>query len=178
MNELINLKKNIALFLSALLFLSSCVSSTTIISRPPGARVFVNNEYLGETPVVYSDTKIAFSTNMVTLEKEGYEPLHTTFSRSEEPEVGAIVAAFFSFFIPLLWVTKYKSSRTYELVPLSNTSRELRSESDAKVMDSEALPSTTTSRSEQLRELKKLLDEGILTQEEFEAEKKKILEQK
>ena len=31
------------------------------------------------------------------------------------------------------------------------------------------------SKVEQLRELKGLLDEGILTQEEFDAEKKKIL---
>ncbi len=33
----------------------------------------------------------------------------------------------------------------------------------------------TKSKAEQLRELKSLLDEGILTQEEFEAEKKAIL---
>ena len=33
----------------------------------------------------------------------------------------------------------------------------------------------TRSKAEQLRELKALLDEGILTQEEFDAEKKKIL---
>jgi len=30
---------------------------------------------------------------------------------------------------------------------------------------------------EKLRELKKLLDEGIITQEEFEKEKKKILDE-
>ena len=34
---------------------------------------------------------------------------------------------------------------------------------------------TGKSKAEWLRELKELLDEGILTQEEFEAEKKKVL---
>ena len=34
---------------------------------------------------------------------------------------------------------------------------------------------SSKSKAEQLRELKSLLDEGILTQEEFDAEKKTIL---
>jgi len=37
---------------------------------------------------------------------------------------------------------------------------------------------TTKSKADRLRELKQLLDEGILTQEEYEKEKKKILEEK
>ena len=35
---------------------------------------------------------------------------------------------------------------------------------------------TTGSKADKLRELKELFDEGILTQEEFDKEKKKILE--
>lgn len=37
-------------------------------------------------------------------------------------------------------------------------------------------PVETSSKAEQLTDLKKLLDDGILTQEEFDAEKKKILD--
>lgn len=45
----------------------------------------------------------------------------------------------------------------------------------AQNMQAAAAPSDSRSMAEQLRELKQLLDEGILTQEEFDAEKKEIL---
>ncbi len=61
----------------------------------------------------------------------------------------------------------YKPVRTYELSSLSETPT-----TDAKPDESQ----TIISKADQLRELKKLLDEGIITHEEFEKEKKKILE--
>ena len=64
---------------------------------------------------------------------------------------------------------KYKPSRTYEL---KSTSDSL----ETKIESKEAL--LTKTKTDQLRELKKLLDEGIITQEEFEKEKKKVLEEK
>ena len=46
------------------------------------------------------------------------------------------------------------------------------------IQSSAAMPKEEKSMAEQLRELKALLDEGILTQEEFDAEKKNILSKK
>jgi len=170
--------KNIAFFLASLLFFTSCASTTTILSRPPGAKVFINGEYIGETPVSYTDTKVAFSTNHVTIEKEGYENFHTYFTRSEEPEVGAIIASFFTFFIPLLWVAKYKPSRTYDLIPLGEIKEPTSTRMPSKSIETQHQnPNSLTPKTDQLRELKKLLDEGIITKEEFESEKKKILNQ-
>lgn len=169
--------KNMAVFLALLLLLSSCVSTTTIMSRPPGAKVFINNEYVGETPVSYSDTKIVGSLNYVSLEKEGYENLETSFSRTEEADIGAIIGGIF-IWIPFLWVMKYKPKRTYELIPLSESPLMPRNPAAPQTFENQVNQNTSLKpKTEQLRELKKLLDEGILTQEEFEVEKKKILEQ-
>lgn len=66
---------------------------------------------------------------------------------------------------------KYKPYHNYELIPLNQ-----------EVMEADPLQSNDenktiiVNKTEQLRELKKLLDEKIITQEEFEREKKKILE--
>lgn len=169
--------KNIALFLAALLFFTSCTSTTTIMSRPPGAKVFLNGEYIGETPVNYSDTKIVGSANHVVLEKEGYENLVTSFSRDEEADVGAIIGGLF-FLFPFLWTMKYKASRTYDLIQVGVSSEPAPTRMTPKPIETQIKnPNSLTPKTDQLRELKKLMDEGIITKEEFEAEKKKILNQ-
>ncbi|PXV69215.1 PEGA domain-containing protein [Dysgonomonas alginatilytica] len=164
------MKKNkvgvISFILAGSLLLASCSSSTVINSSPAGARVFLNGEAVGTTPYKHTDTKIVGSYTSVKLEKEGYEPLNVGFSRSEQADVGAIIGGIFVL-VPFLWTMKYKPERTYEMVPLSGTKVE-----EVK-KDSGTL---SQSKSEELRNLKKLLDDKIITAEEFEKEKKKILD--
>lgn len=100
----------------ALLF-ASCSSSTIIQSNPSGAKVYLDGQYVGVTPYQHSDTKIVGSTTSVRLEKEGYETLSASFSRSEQADVGAIIGGVFVF-VPFLWTMKYNPIRTYELDPL------------------------------------------------------------
>jgi hypothetical protein len=126
----------------------------------------MNGEFMGNTPYNYRDTKIVGSSAIVKLEKEGYNPLHTSFSRDEELDVGALIGGIF-LFVPFLWIMKYKSFRTFELQPAT-------SGADTNYY---SIPTgLDKNKADRLRELKKLLDEGIITKEEFEAEKKKILE--
>lgn len=158
--------KTISVLLAGSILLTSCASTTMIQSNPSGAKLYLNGEYVGETPHTHSDTKIVGSTTTVRLEKEGYETFNEAFSRNEEADVGAIIGGILVLF-PFLWTMKYKPSRTYELKSLSETPT-----TDTKPKELQ----TTKSKADQLRELKKLLDEGIITQEEFEKEKKKILE--
>jgi hypothetical protein len=108
--------KNTSIFLIAVLLFSSCVSTTVIQSYPSDAKLYINGEYMGTTPVTYSDKKIVGSTNLVTLEKEGYNPLNTAFSRDEELDVGALVGGIFVL-VPFLWIMKYKPTRNFELKP-------------------------------------------------------------
>ncbi len=108
------LKRSLALVLAVSILLISCSSTTQITSNPPGAKVFLNDEYIGKTPLMYEDSKIIFSTNHLKIEKEGYKTLYTSFSRDEAPEFGAIVAGFIVW-APFLWAMKYKPNHTYEL---------------------------------------------------------------
>jgi hypothetical protein len=158
--------QSIALFLAVAIFFASCGSTTMIQSIPSDAKLYMNGEYMGNTPYTYRDTKVVGSSTLVRLEKEGYNPFNTSFSRDEELDVGALIGGVF-LLVPFLWIMKYKPFRTYELQPA------------AEGFDTNyySIPSgLDKTKADKLRELKKLLDEGVITKEEFEAEKKKILE--
>lgn len=150
-----------------ILLFGSCASTTVIRSNPEGAKVYLNGEPVGKTPYTHTDTKIVGSKNTVRLEKEGYETLHAFFSRNEEANVGAIIGALFVL-IPVLWVMDYKPSHTYELQPASVKGVDGTEETQANG----ALSASQISR---LKELKELLDEGIITREEFDDQKKKLI---
>lgn len=173
-------RKGLTAGLAALVLFSSCTSYTTITSEPPGARLYLDHEFMGETPVRYSDTKIVGSCSQLRLEMEGYENLDSWLCRNEEVDAGAVVGGIF-FLFPFLWIMKYKPYHNYELRPLPGGASEpelydfVEPEPAERKMQEEGLTPRQMAR---LRELKKLLDEDILTREEFEAEKKKILQGK
>ena len=85
----------ILLILSSSILITSCSSTTVIQSSPSGAKVYLNGEPMGTTPYTHRDTKIVGSVTAVSLEKEGYDPLNTSFSRDEEVDIGAIVGGIF-----------------------------------------------------------------------------------
>lgn len=164
MKKLTITTKTISLFLACIILLSSCASTTMIQSNPSGAKIYIDGQPVGTTPYSHTDTKIVGSVTIVKLEKEGYDPLITDFSRNEQVDVGAIIAGCFVY-IPFLWTMKYNPTHFYELT--KSTGNEL-----PKIKTQ--VPPT---KADKLRELKKLLDDKIITQEEFEKEKKKILEE-
>lgn len=149
--------------MAAAIFLSSCSSVTMINSVPPGAKLYMNGEVVGTTPYAHRDTKIVGSTTSLKLEKEGYEPFYSVLSRDEEADIGAIIGGVL-ILIPFLWTMKYKPTHTYELTPLSGN------------VPIQEIPVVTKSKADQLRELKMLLDEKVITQQEYEKEKQKILD--
>ncbi len=104
--------KTILICLS-LLFISACSSSTLITSSDPDARIYVNGEYIGVGEATYTDKKVAFSKQKVTIQKPGCEPVHHSFVRNEKPDGGAIVGGILVG-VPFLWVTEYKNRHTYE----------------------------------------------------------------
>lgn len=173
------MKKKFTFKLSAVLFtvvilFSGCASSTLIQSYPTGAKVYINGEPVGKTPYLYSDTKILGSITNVDLVKEGYEPLYTSIERNEQVDVGAIVGGFF-FGIPFLWTLQYNPTHNYELIPLeqSQNSDVLAPEENA----SKPMPQAVSPKVKRLRELKQLLDEKVITTEDYEKQKQKILDE-
>jgi len=162
------ISKSIPLLLAGSILFTSCASTTMIQSNPSGAKVYLNSESVGTTPFTYRDTKIVGSLTTVELEKEGFDPFYTSFSRNEEADVGAIIGGIFLLF-PFLWTMRYKPLRTYELIPSSYN--------EQTIPTTNSKESQVKSKADKLRELKQLLDDKIITQEEYEKEKQKILEQ-
>lgn len=148
-----------ALVLATAVLFTSCASTTLIKSNPEGAKVYIENAYVGQTPYSYSDTKIVGSTTSIRLEKEGYDPLYATFSRNEKADVGAIIGGVFTL-VPFLWTMKYKDERVYELQP-----------SNSLKLEKKEMSSLT----EKLKELKQLFDDNLITKEEYEKQKEKLL---
>lgn len=161
-----NITKIVACILAGSILFSSCASSTVIQSYPSGAKVYLNNEPVGVTPYQHRDTKIVGSTTDVRLEKDGYQTLNTSFSRNEDADVGAIIGGIFLLF-PFLWTMKYKPSHNYELQSgaVGNQTMPVTS----------FIPNASQSKTDQLRELKKMLDEKLINQEDYEKAKSKIL---
>jgi len=149
-----------AVLMAALIFFSSCSSTTLISSEPSGAAVYLNGEKVGKTPYSHTDTKIVGSCTQLRLEEEGYEVFNAVFCRNEQVDAGAIIGGLF-FFPVFLWVMAYKPGRTYELIPLDGVEPE---------------PDFDDSKKEKLRELKEMFEEGLINKEEYDAERKKILE--
>lgn len=152
--------------LAILIALCGCESSTLIQSTPEGANVYVDGKNVGMTPYLYTDDKIIFSKTPLRLEYEGYQTVDYVLCRNEQPEVGPIVGAFFTSGITLLWGLGYNPEQNFEMIPDSAIYEPgpVRPSPDLNAMASE------------LKIIKDLKDQGILTDEEYQAQKKKILE--
>lgn len=162
----------LSLTLAVFILLESCASSTVIQSNPAGAKLYLNSAYVGITPYRHTDTKIVGTTTFVRLEKEGYEPFNTEFSRDEQADAGAIIGGIFLLF-PFLWTMKYNPSHIYELSAPNVYGPQQPTVVPMPLANDSVL---TNSKIARLRDIKKLLDEGILTKDEYEKEKKKILD--
>ena len=81
----------------------------------------VDGQNIGETPVNYTDSAIAFTSRQVVLEKEGYETTRAQLTRDGRVNAGAlaggIVGGLFCFFplALLLWSMDYPTSVNYNM---------------------------------------------------------------
>lgn len=106
-----------ALSLALILLATSCASSTMITTVPGNAKIYINGEYVGQTPYKHKDSKIVGSSNTIRVEKEGYETYNDTFSKDEKVAVGPLIGGIF-LLVPFLWVMKYEKGRIYDLRPV------------------------------------------------------------
>jgi hypothetical protein len=94
-----------------------CVSTTVIKSQPPGAKVYLDGAFVGQTPYEMSDTKIIGSTTFVKLRLDGYEESNVLISRNERFDAGACLGGVLVLF-PFLWIQGYNPEHVYEMTPL------------------------------------------------------------
>ncbi|HET7732707.1 MAG TPA: PEGA domain-containing protein [Paludibacter sp.] len=176
--------KIITLILAIAILFSSCASSTLIQSYPSDARVYVDGEFVGHTPYWYSDTKIMGSITNIDLVKDGYEPLYTSIQRAERIDVAALVGGFY-LLAPFLWSLRYAPVHNYELFPLPQqqvpeaiiappSNEQFQTNESVQQPQIEAV----SPKIQKLRELKQMLDEKLISKDDFEKQKQKILDEK
>jgi hypothetical protein len=122
---------------TSLLLFSSCATvfrgaktekSIQIAGNPPAAKVYINNEYIGQTPLNYQMTKRKEVT--VKIEKEGYKDLHTEIETKLNPLWTGISVVGNALLLEIPTIIDYKNgaisdivtdSISYDLVKLSST---------------------------------------------------------
>jgi len=108
--------KKLIVLTVGLFFLFGCASTTYIKSNPPGAKLSVDGELLGETPTFYSDKAVAGTIKTVTLKKEGYKDFNG-YIRRKELSIPILIGGIF-LIVPLVWVLEYPSQYNFEMEKL------------------------------------------------------------
>lgn len=87
-----------------------------IRTDPPNAKVSINGQLVGKTPIDTSLSNFDFTVYNVTIAKEGYE----TFAASLQKQfkVGAFVFGLFFWWPEFLFVYGPKPYQAYELEPV------------------------------------------------------------
>lgn len=164
------------IFLLPLLLLVSCASTTYIKTFPSGASVYEGEALMGVTPYMYWDREPTGPENAgktFTLRKPGYADKKITIQK----DVLNIPRLFFPapiFSLP--WAYDYKEEYYYELEPMGKRRvpfrHKISNQGSGPVVDDQPYSES----SKKLRELKKLYDEGLLTDEEYEMKREEIID--
>ena len=159
------------------LFFTSCATLFTgttqrisIDSNPQGAEIIIEGQKEGKTPTkvkVKRELNALFDGGKeIQLELDGYKKDGYLLNAELNP------VSIINLFNVLFWgidaatgaITRYENYYNFEMNPIEdNVAIPIKKESGDKY--------------EKLTKLKKLLDEGIITQEEYDKEKARILEE-
>lgn len=187
-------------------FFTSCATicggarynATVVVPDHPLAKITVNGEYKGEGVATFKHARRDASDLRITIEEDNCEP-ETTYFKSRKFRgwafVGTLIVdqiegiiidastgAWWKPDIKEPGVTKidydnYRYTIPYKAIPRNNSDKKSSNISNPNEALNSKNKTIPDSKAAKLRELKKLLDEGILTQEEFEKEKKKVLDE-
>src|SRR5690242_9766199 len=79
-----------------------CAESTFIRTSPPDAKVYVNDKFVGVSPVEYSVSRGEFRENIpVRIERDGYYPVSSTLQT--HIATGRVFGGLFALGIPFLF---------------------------------------------------------------------------
>jgi hypothetical protein len=102
----------------ALFALTGCAESTLIRSQPTGASVWINEAFVGTTPVEYTASRASFAhPHRYRLELAGYQTAEGALSTRIKP--GRLVGGSFSLGISLIFKrpTGFRDRYDFTLVP-------------------------------------------------------------
>ncbi len=110
----------ISIGIVVLLSFVGCSTMVTVDSEPKGVEVYINQKYVGTTPVEKKLSNFAANTYNLRLKKDGYKTLETQLEK--EVKAGAVVGGIFLLGIPLLWVYGPQKEHYYKLEPGDSSS--------------------------------------------------------
>lgn len=149
------------------LLVMGCAESTHIRTSPASARVYVDGQYVGISPTVFTAPRSEFrNVRTCRAELDGYAP-------AEEPmrtglSVGRFIGALFSLGIVYIFKSPYVFRGRHDLV-LTKLSGP---ESAGAAAPAAAAAPTTEAR---LERIKRLREQGLITQEEYDRHQVEIL---
>jgi len=138
-----------------------------ISSHPPGAEVFIDDQFVGTTPVAWEVSRAQHGTRFhVRLEDKGYAPYET--DARTVVSGGRVALAILTSAISLA----FQKPSYYR--PIEATLRPLR-EGEQPGAAPERAPARTGDSAVRLRQLEQLHDQGLITDEEYERKRRAIL---
>lgn len=147
-----------------LIVYSGCAESTRVRSLPAGSKVFINDTFVGLTPLSYSVPRDEFDREFqVSVEHPGYETAHGMLRK--DVCRGRIVGGVFTLGILLL----FKGPECFAGVQ-DFALRQLPAEQTATARD--GAPSVET----RLQRLDKMREQGTISEEEFRRYREAILQ--
>lgn len=159
------LRRRVAWGVACALVLAGCSESTVVRSYPPGAKLYVNGVFVGVTPVNYTVDRSQFSSGdfSVRVDRPGYASAEGVLRKQVCP--GRVTGGVFTLGILFLFKrpTCFVSPQDFSLEALA----------DQPASDG-GTPHQPTLE-ERLDRIRKMRDQGIITDEEFEHYRKEIL---
>lgn len=160
--------------------LCGCAAETlTIKSSPPGAEVFINDQLVGHTPVVWTVSREEHGIrHRVRIEDEGYQPYETE-ARTVVSD-GRIAVAILTSAISLAFQKPtYYPPIDATLIPLGDRADHHESsqlhEAGKPVAAPGAAPAPSSDAATRLRQLEALHAEHLISDKEYEQKRRAIL---
>ncbi len=151
---------------------SGCASTTMIKSDPAGASVYVSEQLIGKTPVSFSDLNFARGCTSIRLKKEGYESSISEICRDAGINLGAIIGGFFTFGLTFAWYQDHPRQYVFALEREGESSKERHNIDEGQVFEI----GTTRALGDELRVLEQMMDDKLLTGDEYQKRRKEIFE--
>jgi len=122
------LKKIICYSTLSLLMLSACSSSMKINSTPEGAKIYIDQEYKGVTPYLYSDERPFWSELNIKLKKDNYQDFDIIIKKIDgeinyKAGCGSLVCLPIWGLPFSLWLFKYPAEKNYELLQVQGQAK-------------------------------------------------------
>jgi len=108
----------ICLLALGLVQLTGCSTATRFHSSPLGAKLYINGDYVGETPVVYDDAHSLPERLHIQIRKDGYEELDMYLDKQLSYPMAAVMAVPWGGVTATFWGWKLDNDYRFDISSL------------------------------------------------------------